>query len=122
MVVAAQGNGGKNVFLVARNYDSDGDLPVIGPVGGVESATARVKADLSTKVAAERSFERGSVKLCGTGRKRCGVLRWHGVRNIFEDAGAGRKKIASFVAESLCLSGMLYNCFAFEDKKRCHSA
>jgi hypothetical protein len=67
-LVAAEGNGGEHVFFVARNYDADWDLAIIGAVGCVESAAARVEADLSAKVAAKRSFERGGVELRGTGR------------------------------------------------------
>src|ERR1039458_6187786 len=56
-VVAAQGNGGEHVFFVAGNYDADRDLPVIGAVGGIESAAPRVEADFSAKVAAESSLK-----------------------------------------------------------------
>ena len=52
-MVAAEGNRGENVFLIARNDDADRNLAVIGAVGCVESAAARVEADLSAKVAAE---------------------------------------------------------------------
>jgi hypothetical protein len=89
-VVAAQGNRGENVFFVAWNYDADRNLAVIGAVGCIESAAARVEADLSAKVAAESGFKRGSVELGGPGRGWSGVLR-HRVQNIFEDAGVGRK-------------------------------
>jgi len=89
-VVAAEGNGGKNVFFVARNDDADRYLAVIGAVGCVESAAARVEPDLSAKVAAESGFKRGSVELRGLGRRWGDVLR-HRVQNIFEDAGVGRK-------------------------------
>jgi hypothetical protein len=51
-VVAAQGYRGQNVFGVARGYDADRNLAVIGTVGGVESATAVVEPDFSTEVAA----------------------------------------------------------------------
>jgi hypothetical protein len=89
-VVAAEGNGGENVFFVAGNYDADRYLAVIGAVGCVEGAAARIKADFSAKVAAERSFERGGIEFCGMGRRRGNILR-HRLQNIFEDAGAGRK-------------------------------
>ena len=89
-MVAAEGNGGENIFFVARNYDADRDLAVIGAVGCVEGAAARVEADLSAKVAAESGFKRGGVELRGMGRRWGDVLR-HRVQNIFEDAGVGRK-------------------------------
>jgi hypothetical protein len=65
-------------------------LAIVGPVGGVEGTAARVEADFSAKVAAERSFERGGVELLGMGRRQSDLLR-HRIQNIFEDAGAGRK-------------------------------
>ena len=89
-MVAAEGNGGENVFFVARNYDANRDLTVIGAVGCVESAAARVEADLSTKVAAERGLQSRSVELRGLDRRWGDVLR-HRVQNIFEDVGVGRK-------------------------------
>jgi hypothetical protein len=57
-VVAAECDGCKNVFFVAREYDSDGHLAVIGAIGGVERAAAGVEADFSAKVTAERGFKR----------------------------------------------------------------
>jgi hypothetical protein len=89
-VVAAEGNGGENIFFIAGNYDADRDLTVIGAVGCIEGATARVEADFSSKVAAESGFKRGGVELGGLGRGWGDVLR-HRVQNIFEDAGVGRK-------------------------------
>jgi hypothetical protein len=89
-MVSAEGNGGENVFFVARNYDSDRNLAVIGAIGCIESATARVEADFSAKVAAERGFKSRGVELRGMDRGWSDVLR-HRVQNIFEDAGVGRK-------------------------------
>jgi hypothetical protein len=89
-VVAAESHRGKNVFFVAWNYDADRDLAIIGAVGGIERTTARVESDLATKMAAERGLKRGGVELCGTGRG-CGDVWRHGVQNILEDGGAGRK-------------------------------
>ena len=89
-MVAAEGNGGENVFFIAGDYDSDRNLAVIGAVSCIESAAARVEADLSTKVAAERGLQSRSVELRGLGRGWDDVLR-HRVQNIFEDAGVGRK-------------------------------
>src|ERR1700687_3088908 len=73
-VVAAEPNGGENIFFVARDYDADGDLAVVGTVGCVESAAARVEADLSAKMAAERGFKRRGVKLLSRGRRWGDVL------------------------------------------------
>jgi len=89
-VVAAESNGGENVFFIARNYDPNRDLAVVGAVGCVEGAAARVEPDLSAKVAAEGAFKRGGIELRGMGRGWGDVLR-HRVQNIFEDAGVGRK-------------------------------
>jgi hypothetical protein len=89
-MVAAESNGGENVFFIARNYDADRNLTVIGAVGCVESAAARVEADFSAKVAAERGLESRNVELRGLDRSWGDILR-HRVQNIFEDAGVGRK-------------------------------
>ena len=89
-MVAAEGNRGENVFLIAGNYDANRYLAVIGAVGCIESAAARVEPDFSSKVATEGGFKRGGVELRGLGQGWGDVLR-HRVQNIFEDAGAGRK-------------------------------
>ena len=39
-MIAAQGNRGKNIFFVARDYYADWDLAVIGAVGGINGAAA----------------------------------------------------------------------------------
>jgi len=74
-VVAAEGNGGNDVFFVAGNDDTDRNLAVIGAVGCIESAAARVEPDLSSKMAAESGFKRGGVELRGMGRRWGDVLR-----------------------------------------------
>lgn len=89
-MVVAEGNGGEHVFFVAGNYDANRYLAVIGTVGCVESAAARVETDFSAKVAAEGGFKRAGVELRGLDRG-CGDVLRHRVQNIFEDAGAGRK-------------------------------
>jgi hypothetical protein len=89
-MVAAERNGGENVFFIARNDNADGNLPVIGAVGCIEGAAARVEADFAAKVTAESGFKRGGVEFRGMDRRWGDVLR-HKVQNIFEDAGAGRK-------------------------------
>jgi hypothetical protein len=86
-MVAAKRNGGEDIFFVARNYDADRDLAIVGAVGCVESATTLIEANFSTKMAAEGGFKRGSIELRGTGWGWSDVL-WHRTQNIFEDAGA----------------------------------
>jgi len=58
---AAQGNRGENVFGVARDYDSDRNLTVVGTVGRIEGAAAGVKADFAAQMAAEGGFESSGV-------------------------------------------------------------
>jgi hypothetical protein len=67
-MVAAEGNRGKHVFFIARNYDADWNLPIIGAIGSIESAATGVEADLSSKMAAESGFKRGGVELRGMRR------------------------------------------------------
>jgi hypothetical protein len=90
VVVAAQANRSQNVFFVARNYNSERYLPVIGPVSGIESATARIEADFSPKMPPKSVLKRGSIKLRGIRRSRGDVLQ-HKLQNIFEDASLRRK-------------------------------
>jgi hypothetical protein len=87
---AAQSNRGQHVFFVARNYDTNRDLPVIGAVGSVESTATGVETDFSAEVAAERGLERTGVESREMGRRRSDVLR-HRIQSIFEDVVAGRK-------------------------------
>ena len=75
-MVAAEGNGGENVFFVAGNYDADRDLAVVGAVGGIEGAAAGGKANFSTKMTAESGFMRGVVELRVMGWGGPDVL-WH---------------------------------------------
>jgi hypothetical protein len=89
-VIAANSNGSENVFFVAWNDDTDRNLAVIGAVGCVQGAAARIEANLSAKVAAQASLKRRGIELRGMSRRWGDVLR-HRVQNIFEDAGAARK-------------------------------
>ena len=93
MVVAAQGNGGENVFFIARNYDTDRDLAIIGAVGCVKSAASLIEANFSAKVTTKGGFKRGG-ELRGMLRGWGNGLR-HKAQDIFEDAGVVRKGIAS---------------------------
>jgi hypothetical protein len=95
-MIAAQGNGSKYILFIVRNYDADRDLAVVRPIGGIESAAARVESNLAAQMAAKRGFKRCGVEL----RRRSGG--WsnglgHKAQNIFRDAGAGRKGIESWV-------------------------
>jgi hypothetical protein len=72
------------------NDDTDRDLAVIGAVGCVQGAAARIEANLSAKLAAQASFKRRGIQWRGMSRGWGYVLR-HRVQNIFEDAGAARK-------------------------------
>ena len=92
-MVSAEGNCRENVLFIARNYDANWNLSVIRAVGCIKSAAARIEADFSAKVTAERGFKSRSIELRGMGRGWGDVLR-HRVQNIFEDAGVGRKGIA----------------------------
>ena len=87
-MVAAQGDGGEYVFLVARYYDSDRNLAIVGAVGGIEGAAALIEADLSAKMAAKRRFKRGNIELRGMGLGWSSSLR-HKAQNIFVEAGRG---------------------------------
>ena len=89
-MIAAEGNGGENVFFIARNDDANRNLTVIGAVGCIERAAARIEENFSAKVAAESGFKSRGVELRGMDRGWSDVLR-HRVQNIFEDASVGRK-------------------------------
>lgn|SRR5580700_3792940 len=66
-MVATDGDGGADVFFVARNYYSDGDLAVVGAVGRVEGSGAFVEANFSAKMAAESGFKGDGIELFGMG-------------------------------------------------------
>ncbi|MGB6386747.1 MAG: hypothetical protein WBD25_09615 [Terriglobales bacterium] len=108
-MVAAEGNGGEHIFSIARNYDADWDLAIIGAVGSVESAATGVEADLSSKMAAESGFKRGWVELRGMRRGWGDVLR-HKVQNILEDADAGRKAESGSIAYTRTWNGFSVAC------------
>jgi hypothetical protein len=67
-VVAAQGNGGEHVFFIARDYDADRYLAVIGSISGVNVAAAGVEADFAAEVTAEGGLKRGGIEWHGTRR------------------------------------------------------
>ena len=87
VMLTTQRDSGEHIFFIARNYHADRHLPVIGAIGCVDGTAARVKTNLSTKVAAESSFECGHVKLRGMSVRWGNVLR-HKAQNIFVDVGA----------------------------------
>ena len=104
------------VFFVARDYDSDRDLAVVGAIGGIESAAAGVEANFSAKVTAESGFERGGINVARTWPGAwCSVLG-HRVQNIFEDAGAGRKGIGEAVSE--CRDSVGHPCVEYASRNR----
>jgi hypothetical protein len=65
VMVAAKGDGGEDVFFVARDDYADRDLAIVGAVGRVESAGAGVEADFSAEMAVEGAFEGGGVEVSG---------------------------------------------------------
>jgi hypothetical protein len=71
-MIAAQGNGGEDIFRVAGCDDSDRDLAIVRAVNGVEGAAAGIEADFSAKVAAEGGFERCGVNRFGAGGQGSG--------------------------------------------------
>jgi hypothetical protein len=62
--LAAQGDGGDHVVIVAGKNDADRDLAVIGAVGGIEGAAGGVEADIALKVGAEFFGESGGICEC----------------------------------------------------------
>ena len=57
-VLAANGDGGDYIVGIFGKDNADGDLAVVGTVGGVEGSAAVVEANLATKMAAQRGFQR----------------------------------------------------------------
>jgi hypothetical protein len=51
--LAAERDRGQNIVGVAGEHDADGDLAVVGAVGGVEGAGAAVEADFTRDLSAE---------------------------------------------------------------------
>src|ERR1700691_5887607 len=56
--LAAECDRGLNIVSIARYYDSDGNLAVVGAVGGIESTGAAVEADFAADLHAESFFQR----------------------------------------------------------------
>jgi hypothetical protein len=52
--VATDGNSGENILSVAGNDYANGNLAIVGSVGGVESTGAGIEADLAANVGAQR--------------------------------------------------------------------
>jgi len=50
VMIAAKCNSSDHVFFIAREDDTDRDLTVLGAVSLVESAAARVEADIAAEV------------------------------------------------------------------------
>jgi hypothetical protein len=76
-IFAGQSNRGDYIVGIAGNNHPNGDLPVIGSVGGVERAAARIEADFAAQVATQGSgkFFRVHNHRLGNAGKLCEVLR-----------------------------------------------
>jgi hypothetical protein len=55
--LAAGGYGGFDICGVERKHEADGELAIVGGIGGVEGATAGVEADLAAYGLAKRCFQ-----------------------------------------------------------------
>ncbi len=55
--IAANGDGGDDVVFVAGNDDADGDVTVVGAIGGVKSFGGGVEAYFATDFGAELLLE-----------------------------------------------------------------
>jgi hypothetical protein len=64
-VLAAKGHGGDDIVGISGKNDADGDLAVVGAVGGVEGAGAGIEADVAAEVGAEGIGEGVSVEVVG---------------------------------------------------------
>jgi hypothetical protein len=51
--LAAQCDRGQNIVGIAGEHDTDGNLAVVGTVGGVEGASAAVEADFAADLHAQ---------------------------------------------------------------------
>jgi len=69
---AAEGDRGENVFGIARDDDSDGNLTVVRTVGRIQGAGSGVESDFSSQMAAESGFEGGSVNRLRAGSQSAG--------------------------------------------------
>jgi hypothetical protein len=69
---AAEGDRGENVFGIARDDDSDGNLTVVRTVGRIQGAAAGVKTDLSAQMASESGFKRYGVNGLRAGSQSAG--------------------------------------------------
>jgi hypothetical protein len=59
----ASGEGGDYVVIAAGENDPDGDLAVVGSVGGVQGAAAGIEADLSRYLGAKGEFQSGNINV-----------------------------------------------------------
>jgi hypothetical protein len=62
---ATEGYCGQNIVYVLRENYADGNLAVVGAVGGVESTGAIVEADFAGDFSAEGCGQGGSIELRG---------------------------------------------------------
>ena len=66
-ILARQADRGYHVIDVARKDYSDGDLAVVGAVGGVQRTAAGIEADFATDVIAQGAFQPSHVHQGGPG-------------------------------------------------------
>jgi hypothetical protein len=84
--LAAERNGRKNIVGITGENYADGNLAVIGAVGGVESAAAAVEADFTANLREQSSGQPRGVHLSGL--RLCGLGEfcewvWHAARILF---------------------------------------
>src|ERR1700691_5459689 len=65
--LAAEGNGGFDIIGVAGENNADGNLAVVGSVGGVEGAGAGVETNFAANLFTQRFGQGGGVHLGGFG-------------------------------------------------------
>ena len=66
-IFASEGDGGDYVVSIPRKDYADGDLTIVGSVGGVEGASAVVETNFAADVAAEICCQAHRVHLHGFG-------------------------------------------------------
>jgi hypothetical protein len=61
--LAAEGDGSEDVIYALGKSDADGDLAVVGTVGGVKGAGTTVETDFAFELGTQGVFEGGNVEL-----------------------------------------------------------
>ena len=88
----AHGDGGDHIIGIKRYHQSDGELPIVRPIGGVKRAAAAIKADLAAYFLLQFSFQLRRL------RKRINRL---GVR-----AGRQWRLISQIAQATICAAGV----------------